>query len=506
MRGGLLLAGALGLMFTADLAQALETEVNATSQLQIYALRSPYGDPRIRYRRYTQTLGLEVYGLEGGADQPFEPGQPRLFAKVRLRLDADYGQSSRERDQSRDDRFVPGLQQSPVDMMYGYVEGQNYAGGWLGFRLGRQYVIDSLGWWSFDGALVRLTTPAYFRLEGYGGFEQRGGLPMLSTRRFESQGVARGDRFGLETDQWPSYLDDTALAPAWGAAIETAGLHWLSARASYRRVTNRDVVYISPFPDESGGYNTVKGDRVSSERAGAAARIEENELGALEGELVYDLLTSRVAEYAGALSWYATNDLTLGFDYEYYLPIFDGDSIFNWFSQSGSSTALTRFEWRTSRSLDIAASVGARTYRTEGDPVKYEAAVEQGEEPSRESSADTDILASLNTDYRWGRGSVAFDSFTQLGDRGYRWGGDITTRQLFASRRYEAMVVLSLHEWSDDLRPQRDATSFGYVLGGGYNIDASSTTRLGLQWEHYANRLVGQRYRLLATLDFSLYR
>ena len=58
--------------------------------------------------------------------------------------------------------------------MVAYLEGRDYFGGFFGFRLGRQYVIDPLGWWSFDGALARLSTPVFFAVEAYGGFEQRG--------------------------------------------------------------------------------------------------------------------------------------------------------------------------------------------------------------------------------------------------------------------------------------------------------------------------------------------
>ncbi len=55
---------------------------------------------------------------------------------------------------------------------------------------------DVLGWWSFDGALLRVTTPYYVQLEAYGGLEQRGGLP-LSTSRFERQGIWRGSHRGF---------------------------------------------------------------------------------------------------------------------------------------------------------------------------------------------------------------------------------------------------------------------------------------------------------------------
>jgi hypothetical protein len=78
----------------------------------------------------------------------------------------------------------------------------------------------------------------------------------------------------------------------------------------------------------------------------------------------------------------------------------------------------------------------------------------------------------------------------------------VTTRQSFDDGRYDALLVLSLYDWHDDLRPERDATSFTYVVGGG--IAPFGRTRMGLEWEHSMNALVGQRYRVLATFDFTV--
>jgi len=58
------------------------------------------------------------------------------------------------------------------------------------------------------------------------------------------------------------------------------------------------------------------------------------------------------------------------------------------------------------------------------------------------------------------------------------------------------------------LRPDRSATSFSYVLGGGINptFMAFSRGRVGVEWEHTMNQLVGQRFRMLATLNFTVLR
>jgi len=68
------------------------------------------------------------------------------------------------------------------------------------------------------------------------------------------------------------------------------------------------------------------------------------------------------------------------------------------------------------------------------------------------------------------------------------------------------LCVLSLWDWSDALRPDRDATSFGYVLGAGVTPGPTFFTRsrLGVELEHDMNQLVGHRFRALVTLDLTV--
>ncbi len=478
-------------------ALAFESEVESLSEAQFYTHQSPYGEPLIRRRRYTETLSLHVYDLQGEG----VPGEPRLSLKTRFRLDADFGQEPRERDPNSQS-YVPGLQQAPFDMMYAYIEGRDYADGYLGFRLGRQYTTDVLGFWSFDGALVSLTTPVHLEFQALGGFEQRAGLPLLSRGRFEQDGVARGDRDDLELRQSTYYLEESELAPAFGAAVESVGLHFLHGKLSYRKVINRDTVMVSPFvQDTGGGLFLMSGDRTSSERAGGSLRVDVGDYGTLYGSGVYDFYNSLVSEYAAGLDAYVTSKVTLGADWEYYLPTFDGDSIFNWFAHQGMTTLRGRASVAFSRRLDTSLSGGVRRFETE-----EEATV--GDPPSARPEAEYDPFASLNGRYRWSDGSVDLYSVAEFGERGHRTGADLTTRKTFANGYYDTLLVLSLYDWQDELRPEREATSFSYVLGAGISpgLEFIGRSRLGVEFEHAMNRIVDQRYRLLATLGIAFYQ
>jgi hypothetical protein len=438
----------------------------------------------VRRRRYTNTLGLDVYNIQGA----FEPYGPQLSFAGRFRLDADFGQFGSERDPRNDGTFVPGLEQSPLDLMYAYLEGRNFFDGTFGFRLGRQYVVDALGWWSFDGAMVRLTTPVFLEFEAFAGFEQRGGLPMLSTSQFEADGVMRGDRQGLERNQWPSYLQESKLAPAFGFALQSTGVQWLRGRLTYRKVINRDTVNISPNADLGGGLTTINGNRVSTERIGYAVRAEASSLGAASGEVVYDFYNQLFSHYRAGLEWYTTDRLSVGADAEYQLPTFDGDSIFNWFSHQGMTTLTARGACRVTPRFDANATVGTRLLVAEG------------------AERQQNYLASLDGRWRWAMGSVGLLTQGETGPSGHRAGADLTTRQVFDGGPYDALIIVSLYNWHDALRPTRDATSFTYVLGTGLSpgLALFSHGRFGVEWEHSLNQLVGQRFRVLATLDLTV--
>lgn len=481
-----LVGGVLGLSRSSSAADA---EVSADMTVQYYDVLSPYGSPAVPRRRYTNTLGLDVSDIDG------ESGflSPELSFRSRLRFDADFGQYGSEHDPDQLDQYIPGLEQAPLDLMYAYLEGRHYAGGVLGFRVGRQYQIDSLGWWSFDGALVRLDAPGIVGFEVYGGAEQRGVVPWLATNRFSADGVFRGDRGDLEPNQWPQYLQQSRLAPAYGVSVRTLALAHLDARASYRKVINRDRVLVTTFPDEGEALDYVDDNRTSSERAALSLGLHDFELGSLSGDVVYDVFIARLSEANAALDWYASNTTTLGIAYDYYVPTFDGDSVFNWFVHGPSQGLVLNGSAALSSRVDVAGRAGVRIYSAELDS---EAAPK---------SPWVDKLVAGNLRYRLPATQIRFDADSQWGETGHRVGGNLTTNRQFYEGYYDGLLVLSLYDYSDALRPERDATSVGYVLGGGLSPEVWGVvrSRLGFEWEHLFNRLGGHRFRMLVTFTLS---
>jgi hypothetical protein len=473
---------ALAAILLAETAGAYEAAVDATFAGQLYQVTSPFGDPIVRRRRYTETLTLRVHDIAG----THVPGGPELSAVARLRLDSDLGIDPAEEAPSREDRHVPGVETSRLDLMTAYVEGRNFADGQLGFRLGRQYVVDSLGFWSFDGARVHLATPAHLAFEAYGGAEQRGGLYLLSTSRFEADGVMRGARTNLPDEAWPAYLAETRLAPAYGFAVESHAVDFLDARLTYRKVISRDRVVAAPFPEVDGSFRKLDGARVSTEKAGLAATARWRDVGSLRASAVYDALAGVASEYGGALDARVSREISAGAEADYFLPTFDGDSIWNWFAHSGTSTFQGRITWEPTRRISFAGSGGVRRF-----------------DASAEGEAQTDGLAALEGRYRTLVLDTGARASGELGERGHLAVIDASLGRTFAAGRYDAGTRLTLADWRDTVTPRRDATTFTYVLSGGLRPLVPS--RVGLEWEHSMSGLVGHRMRALVTLAVTVH-
>ncbi len=457
--------------------------MSSSTSAQGYSLRSPYGDPVLMRRRFIETLGLNVTNI--GTDE-FDPDGPWVSFRLRVRLDADFGVQSDETDPTTyPDGYVPGLQTAPVDLMYGYLDARNLAHGILSLRLGRQYVVDPLGWWSFDGAWSRVELPVYVAFETYAGVEQRGGLPW-STPRFERDGVWRGDRTGLDAAMYPEF-QQAHYAPAYGVTVESFRLPFVHARLAYRKVWNTGTVVTNPLPaTPATPPSTTQGWRIASERVGASLDLDHEDLGSLRSGAVYDVYLSRLTSLYSSADAFVSHAVTLGADVDRIVPSFDADSIWNWFAIEPSTTAMLRGDAQLSEHLDTGVSGGAR-WVDRADGIDGARAVEG--------------LGNASARYRFHAGTVGAAASLDTGARGRREGADVYGDRTF-DKRFLVSGRVSLYDWRDDWQPDRSATSFGYVLGGGYRI--GDLTEVRLEWEHDTNRLVGQRYRVLAMLNLQV--
>lgn len=466
--------------------ERLNTGVTVDTAGQFYDVRSPSGAPILMRRRVLTTLS--VHGTRLWRDDA-DKQVPEITFRARMRYDADYGAFGAEVTPEDTQRFVPGLSRGPVDLMYGYIEGRRFLNGWLGFRLGRQYVVDGLGWWSFDGGLVRLTAPSWLVVEGLAGLEVRGGLP-FSTPRFERDGAWRGDRTGYDALVYPSFQESN-IAPAYGAAIEAAGIPWLSGRVSYRRVENTGAANTVPFDTGARPTFVYDASRVSQERVGYAAEATAATLGSARTGLAYDLYNARVTSIYGSLDAFANKRLTLGADYDYFRPTFDADTIWNFFASYPSHEMGARAAFVASDHVDVAGGALSRAF------------VDRGARGEAGTHVTFDHGAHAAFRYHVGEGQVGLRGRATFGPEGGSRGADVHAERVVETRWILGGRV-SAWQWSDSLRPEREAVSAGYMTSLGFRF--AERSRASVEFDHYINRIAGHRLRLMIWLTVAVTR
>jgi hypothetical protein len=322
----------------------------------------------------------------------------------------------------------------------------------------------------------------------------------LSTPRFERDGVWRGNRTGYDPTLWPSY-QPSEIAPAYGAAIESAGFTWLHARASYRRVENTGTSNVTSFA-QAAPARAYEGSRVSQERLGYAVDATAPDVGGIKAGLAYDLLVGRVSTVFASVDGFVSRRVTVGADYDYFVPTFDGDSIWNFFLAMPMNDVTLRSAWETTDRLTLSGGLrgrafGVQTKADDGVPSSPNA----GGNYYPTSGVDPMGGGNLGARYRIGEGAIGARGLADVARSGDRIGFDV-----YGERTLETRYVLSgragVWHWEDDLRRERDATSFGYVAGAGYKLFPRSL--VFAEFEHNMNRLAGQRVRVMLWLTIAL--
>jgi hypothetical protein len=507
--GGLLVASAPTLARAAD-DHGLDAEVTGDVVAQFYDVRSPTGETVLMRRRLTANLGVSAYNLIDRT--PGDAWAPELSFRARVRYDADYGIGSGAVETGNFGSFVPGSSEGLVDIMYAYLEGRRFLHGWLGFKVGRQYMTDALGWWSFDGGEVSLTSPFFVKVEGYGGFEQRGGLP-LSTARFESDGIWRGDRSHFDPSLYPQF-QPSAIAPAFGVAVESAGVTWLHGRLDYRRVYNTGTSNVTEFGSGlytpavyTGGscpFGLGSTCRISSERIGYSAEANWADVGGAKAGIVYDFYNAEVTSIYGSLDAYAGKKVTVSADYDYYVPTFDADTIWNFFAGEPTNDLGLRANVDFTDRLSVSGSGHVRIFDVQ--TAAFNPGGTSYTPSTNYSAASTqfptnghpfDEGGNLAARWRTGETLLTLRGSGNFGDEGDRAGADVYGQHVFETR-YLASLRAGVWQWNDKLQPDRSTTGVNYVAGIGYLFAPRS--RAMVEWEHDISGLVGQRFRLLMSV------
>ncbi len=460
-------AGALALVTLAapEPASAFDAEVHANTQAQAYQVRGPADATLLSLRRITQTLTLSA------VERTRRYGT--WTVRARLRVDSDFGSSCDpttdrcldELNRSRAADFAPLFARRAIDLPWAYLEGDGVFGGTTNVRIGRQLVVDPLGFFLFDGARVRLRVADRVIFEAYGGLETRAGFP-LSNGRYERDGLQRVDRTGWDPTL-VSGVQDRALAGAVAAAIETAGDGPVFARATWRRVWSADGV--------------------AEEKLGASVDVTLSPAWRAYAEAVHSIPQQMVANLTLGAAFADARDRSFGVELSRWRPTFDLTSVWASFWVDPSDDARLRVGLPLGRGWTLLASAFGRRYALSESPA------------SPGSNALDDAWAGggdAGVSLRRPRYEAALRAHGEGGEIGTRAGADLTGRMWLRWQVVRVDAGVSAWWVDDPLRPERSVASLG--INAGALVRVGRVADLQLSFEDDVNRIVGHRLRAVA--------
>jgi hypothetical protein len=519
---------------------------------QAYDLRSfrlSGADLWLGRRRYTQTLALDLIDLgDFAADrrkQHKHDGLTISFSSY-LRVDHDFGDwtqgsvLSGTRSIDAID-LVPELGASNLglDLLYAYLDVKGLADGKVDLRLGRQLRVDALDWFAMDGLTARAETPLHVAVEAFGGLRVRDASP-LGTYQVELDGTSGADcreyvegestkgvfTPGLGNGSWQLIdrtsalsdhprVDDTGycpqrdqLMPTYGAALETTGLHGVYARVMYRRSESRSVGLLGPDDRLQPTYGLDRG--FYPNEWGQAPRWgvnEERVAGTVRGNLDwaggraqaspwvavrYSLLNALVdqAEAGVRLRWH---DHAIEPEVGYYVPTFDGDSIFNVFAIEPSTEARLSWSWAPRGGwLRASSSLWARQFKHD-DRDRGTKTPATGDSVAGFTATGEAQLADA-----W---VVRLDGFSDNGYGGLRSGGAGALRWKYNPRLNATARGTVMYVATDSTSPNLRAVTSALQLGGHWQLGDGVAVHGVLETSY--DRYVRPDVRALAILDLA---
>ena len=387
--------------------QAHASEVRVTSRTigEGYTVRLPGPSGQlVGRRRLSQYVNLGAFELlpPKRVDRfRRDPDEAQLQVVASMRLRHDFGTFNRlaTGDASR---LVGSLDARQIDLLFGYLEGRNL-GGWVDFKLGRQFEMSGLDFYAFDGAHVRVRTPAHIAVEAFSGL-QVDGTAVFGFPTFELDGTQ-----GTSADD--------SYSPMVGAAFALDDVHFFDARFAYRRTwspesINGDLADVS----DAAGIGTVVDQELVS--ASVALRLAKHKLSPFSA-LRYNLGTSRLDDLSAGIWWALTEKHSLRALYLRTIPAFDLDSIWNVFAIEPFEDVRVVYQVRPGEKWTVYGRFQGRFFRAQ-DTAELNAA------PS-----DAVVFGGgggAGAAYRIRRFGMRFDAYGMDGEGGLRVGGSLDTR------------------------------------------------------------------------------
>ena len=457
-------------MFASARASAYDFEIFARTEGYGYQLRrySGTGVTFLNRRMVTQYMGLRVFNLLDPGQDPFSPGTTRPPATLTLNAMMRFG--AEFAGYMEHGGSVPELDNHQFDLMVGALQGRNVLG-WLDFTLGRQYDMELLDFFAFDGLRARANLP------WLGLFvESHFGLQVSRAQPFS--------RAVLETDGTSDDGTDDALMPTFGVAV---GLDWdnrIDLRVAYRGTASRAPLetMIKPADDEEEP-ETIWGIDQELLFFGLGGQVPG--LGTrLRVGLRYNVLLDQVDDVQATARHLVAERHDIQLEFLRSVPHFDGDSIFNIFNTEPYHEVAARYALRVLEPLQAHARFGYRRFWTD-----------DGEDSS--VSPDAFTLA-IGAGWYSSKLRASADVFFLGGHGGTTIGGDLAGRWNLW-RRLSLEGRLSLIDYQGSGEVSSNGLNFGLQVGA--RVHFFEGVMLHVLLEDNISRQYKSALRLLGVLD-----
>jgi hypothetical protein len=482
-------AACLAAIAAAPASRAADFHVQSTTLAQGYEYGAANGDIVAR-RRIAQLVQISGYNLLP---------DNQLFFVSSFRLDADFGLGAAE-------AAIPGasflrqdireLQTSALSLLFGYLAGRNLWGR-IDFDAGRQFVVDLVDFFHFDGVRVAVGTPWRFGVEVYAGYEVRAGAP-LGSSAFDLPGVAeasdRAPTFGAAL-----YLKDTHFGPysvsgrlSYRKTQATRALDACSATPTDRDRAECDRLRVSSLGDDPAEVRAAFGrDLVIEERLALSlqARLKNYRVW---GGFSYNLINAWMDDVLGGASGRFVGDkLLVELEYLRTRPRFDADSIFNVFGTNAFDDARARVSWTFSGGHEAYGRGYVRFVRSN--------------ETGGSRSLSPDILVEAKGGVAGARIAHGPRNFTtaellvQAGYGGYLFGGDVWSRFFLLENRLSLDGRLLVLRFDDDRLENLHGVNLTLQAGARWQIHKHLAAHLIV--EESINRLYTSIFRVYGMLE-----
>lgn len=443
-----------------------ETTLEADTSFVADEVRSPGTGTIWRRRRLVQTVG---FGYAHRLDEA-RPAGPRVLTRVRLRLDRDFGDTCRPgrmvcvraHEESDLADYQPLAREGRVDAPEASVEIAGLPAG-AALVAGRSLRVDPVGMSRLDGAQARVSPASWLRVEAFGGLQVRDATP-LGADAWEPPGSLRLDLPGDLTEDRVEFVAEPSRTWLAGAGVTVGPLRGIVGRATFRERQDGDGLV-----DRRLGLSLGSGLE-GPLAATATAVVDLAQLGIVDARTAVSVRRGPVRVTAA---------------YEHHEPRFDLGTIWAWFDVAPVDRVRLSATWTPGATVRVSGGVAGRR-------------VDLGQAGD---ALDGVLDAALS--FRLAGLDLHVSAFGTGGDLA-PFAGVSASADRPVHPRVSLRARASVFHFEDALRSRMHGTSFSEALGA--RIRVTDQTTLEAEAQHVASRLVGHRFRVVASLGVEVAR